>query len=103
MVAGGHGKVVEPCDLACGEDDGVGGHVLLDPGGALGTGNGAMSSSLASSQARATCAGVAAVAWTSSAMRRLRSKFSPVKRGLVLRQSLSARSSMDRIVPVKNP
>jgi hypothetical protein len=107
MVAGGHGKVVEPCDLACGEDDGVGAHVLLDPGGALGTGNGAMSSSLASSQARATCAGVAAasaaIAWTSSAMRRLRSKFSPVKRGLVLRQSLSARSSMDRIVPVRNP
>jgi len=47
--------------------------------------------------------GLGAIAWTSSAMRRLRSKFSPVKRGLFLRQSLSARSSMDRIVPVKNP
>jgi hypothetical protein len=47
----------------------------------------------ASSEASATCAGVAAAsaatALTSLTMRKLRLKFSPVKRGLVLRQSSS--------------
>jgi hypothetical protein len=66
-----------------------------------------MSSPWASSQARAICAGVAsasvATALTSSTMRRLRWKFSPVKRGLVLRQSSSAMSSVERIWPVRKP
>ena len=59
-------------------------------------GIGAMSLPWASSQARAICAGVApasaATALTSSTMRRLRWKFSPTKRGLVLRQSSSEMS-----------
>ena len=65
-------------------------------------GIGAMSSPCASSQASATCAGVAptseATASTSSTMRRFCSKLPSVKRGLVLRQSSSARSSGERIV-----
>src|SRR2546430_2071188 len=56
-------------------------------------GIGAMSPPCAGSQARAICAGVApasaAMALTSSTMRRLRWKLSPVKRELVLRQSSS--------------
>src|SRR6266498_2963715 len=57
-------------------------------------GIGAMSSPCASSQARATCAGVApasdATVSTSSTMRRFFSKLPSVKRGLFLRQSSSA-------------
>ena len=70
-------------------------------------GIGAMSSPWASSQASATCAGVAptsaAMASTSSTTRRLRSKFSPVNRGLVLRESLSSKSSVERIVAGEEP
>jgi len=44
-----------------------------------------------------------ATALTSSTMRRLRLKFSPVKRGLVLRQSSLASSPAERIVPVSKP
>ena len=66
-------------------------------------GIGAMSSPCASSQAKATCAGVAstseATASTSSTMRRFFSKLPPVKRGLLLRQSSSPSSSGERIVP----
>ena len=40
---------------------------------------------------------------TSSAIRRFRSKFSPMKRGLVLRESSSAKSSVERISPVRKP
>ncbi len=57
-------------------------------------GIGAMSSPRVRIQASAVCAGVAPIsapmARTSSTMRRLRWKFSPVNRGLVLRQSSSA-------------
>ena len=53
-----------------------------------------MSSPWARSQARATCAGVASISRPMGLdlvdERRFRSKFSPVKRGLVLRQSSSA-------------
>jgi hypothetical protein len=70
-------------------------------------GIGAMSLPWASSQARAICAGVAlasaATAATSSTMARLRWKFCPVKRGLVLRQSSSGMSSAVRIWPVRKP
>ena len=70
-------------------------------------GIGAMSSPCASSQASATCAGVAssseATASTSSTMRRFFSKLPSVKRGLVLRQSSSLSSSGERIVPVRKP
>jgi hypothetical protein len=55
----------------------------------------AMSSPRVSSQTRAVCAGVAPIsapiARTSSTMARLRTKFSPMNRGLVLRQSSSAK------------
>ena len=68
---------------------------------------GARSAPCASSQASATCAGVApasaATALTSSTMCRLRLKFSPVKRGLVLRQSPSESYSAERISPVRKP
>jgi hypothetical protein len=68
---------------------------------------GAVSSPCASSQASATCAGVApasaATALISSTMSRLRLKFSPVKRGLVLRQSSSENCSGERISPVRKP
>jgi hypothetical protein len=61
-----------------------------------------MSSPLASSQARATCAGVApawaATASTSSAIRRLCWKFSPVKRGLVVCQSRSSNCPVERVL-----
>jgi hypothetical protein len=65
-------------------------------------GIGAMSSPCASNQASATCADVAptsaATASTSATMRRFCRKFSPVKRGLFLRQSPSARSSGERVL-----
>ena len=48
-------------------------------------------------------ADLAARAATSSARRRLRWKFSPVKRGLPCRKSSSAKSSVERIVPVRKP
>jgi hypothetical protein len=70
-------------------------------------GIGAISSPCESSQANAICAGVAsssdATALTSSTMRRFFSRLPSVKRGLFLRQSSTARSSGERIVPVRKP
>jgi hypothetical protein len=54
MAAGAVGEIVELADLFCGQFDAVGGGVLLDAGDPFGGGIGAMSSFLASSQARAT-------------------------------------------------
>jgi hypothetical protein len=65
VVAGCWGEVVELVDLLGGQLDAIGGDVLLDPGDALGAGDGAMSSPLAGSQVRATWARVAP---TSAAM-----------------------------------
>ena len=66
-------------------------------------GIGAMSSPRVRIHASAVCAGVAPIsapiARTSSTSARLRRKFSPVNRGLVLRQSSSAKSSTERICP----
>jgi hypothetical protein len=66
---------------------------------------GAMSMPWASSQAGAICAGVAPASATtacaSSTMARLRSKLSPVKPGLVWRQSSSGMSPGVRIWPIR--
>lgn len=66
-----------------------------------------MSSPWASSQAKATCAGVvsisAATARTSSTIRRLRSRLPSAKRWLVWRQSSVSRSFRERMLPVRKP
>jgi hypothetical protein len=105
--AGGRREVIQPFDLLGAQLDAVRGGVLFYAGNPLGAGIGAMSSPCASSRASAIWAGVAptsrATARTSSTMRRLRWKFSPVKRGLVLRQSSSESCSGERISPVRKP
>ena len=66
-----------------------------------------MSSPRVRSHASAVWAGVAPtsapMARTSSTMARFRTKFSPVNLGFVLRQSSSAKSSTERIWPVRRP
>ena len=88
MVAGGWGEVAELADLRGGQLDAIRGGVLLDFGDALGPGIWAMSSPFASSQARATCAGVAPVLggdrFDLVGDPQVVLKFSPVKRGLVV-------------------
>jgi hypothetical protein len=105
--AGGRGEVVEPLDLLRAQLDVVGCGVSSTREMRLVPGIGAMSSPCARSQANATCAGDAlsseATALTSPTMRRFCSKLPSVKRGLLLRQSSSARSWGERIVPVRKP
>ena len=100
--AGGGREGVQPVELARGQGDEVGRGVLLDPGDAAGAGDrGDVGGRGSAARRDAVCAGVAPfsapIALTSSTMARLRVKLSPVKRGLVLRQSSSAKSSTVRI------
>jgi len=106
--AGGRGEHVEPFDLSGGQLDAVGGGVLLNPGDPFGAGDRGDVVALREQPGQSgLCRGGApasvATASTSSTMRRLRWKFSPVKRGLVRRQSSSASCSVERILPVRKP
>jgi hypothetical protein len=106
-LAGGRGKVVQPFDLACGQLDAVGGGILFDAGDPLGARNRSDVITLGEQPSQRDlcrcCPASAATVLTSSTMRRLRLKFSPVKRGLVLRQSSSESCSGERISPVRKP
>src|SRR6202035_3280125 len=83
------------------------GCVLFDAGDSPGAGDWGDVVALHEQPGRALCAGVApasvAIACTSSTMLRLTWTFSPVKRGLVLRQSSSGMSSTVRIWTVRKP
>ena len=91
--AGGRREVIEALELAVAQFDAVAAVFSSTRATRRVPGIGAKSWPWASSQASAICAGVApasaAMARTWSTMARLRRKFSPVKRGLVLRQSSS--------------
>ena len=94
-------------DLFGGQLDGVGGGVLLHPGDPLGAGDRgdvvALGEQPGQGHLRRGGADLGGDGLTSSAMRRLRWKFSPVKRGLVLRQSSSSKSSGRADLPVRKP
>jgi len=84
VVAGGRCEVVEPLDLCGRELDRIGGHVLLDPGDALGAGNGARSSPCASKPCdrhlRRCGAHVGGDRLDSTTIRKFACMFSPVNR-----------------------
>ena len=105
--AGGRSEVVEPFDLFGAQLDAVGGRVFLDARDPLGARDRGDVVTLGEQPGqcdlRRCSAASAATALTSSTMRRLRWKFSPMKRGLVLRQSSSEISSVERIWPVRKP
>jgi hypothetical protein len=92
-LAGGRREVVQPLDLRGTQLDVIGGGVLLDAGDPFGAGNRrdvvALREQPGLSDWWRCCSRLLATARTSSTMRRLRWKFSPEKRGLVLRQSSS--------------
>src|SRR4051794_25909390 len=94
-------EIVQAVDLVGGELDGVGGDVLPDPGHAACAGDRGDVLAAAQQPGQRGLGGVvplsAPMALTSSTMARLRQKFSPVNRGLVVRQSSSAKSSTVRI------
>lgn len=108
MLASRGREVVECVDLRGAEFDTIGSGVLLDGGNPLSARYGSNVVALSQQPCQCHLSRVAptsvATACTSSAMRRLRRKFSPVNRGLVLRKSSSsANCSGERIVPVKKP
>ena len=96
-LAGGRREVIQPYDLLGAQLDAVGGGVLLDARHPLGAWNRRDVVALREQPGQrdlGRCGSrLGGDRSTSSTMRRLRWKFSPVKRGLVLRQSSSGMSS----------
>ena len=106
-VAGGGGEIVEPLDLLRAQLDAVGSGVLLDAGDALGAGDRGDVVTLREQPGQRDlrrCGvelGSDGLDLVDDAEVLL--EVPSVKRGLFLRQSSSARSSGERIVPVRKP
>ncbi len=100
--AGGRGEVVEPFDLFGAQLDAIGGGVLLDAGHPLGAGDRGDVVALGEQPGQCdlrwcgTCLGGDGLDLVDDAQVAL-GKFSPTKRGLVLRQSSSEMSAVERI------